>query len=193
MRTFPSGAMRGSSMDKIDPEGALSPLVLEAYCEFIRKHRPDGGNMRTDDNWQLGIPNDSYMKSLLRHVIAAWKAHRGWKTKESLKDSLCATMFNTQGMLHEILKIELEVEGYQPQQPWTNPPYNVPYVNEQGDNCTMINAATPTSTMKGRSLETEKEWLEFQRNMTASSLPSEDDWNDRVRAAPGGLTGPQYD
>ena len=102
MRTFETGATRGSDKGKIDPEAALSPLVLTAYCEFIRKHRLQGSQeAREDDNWQLGIPPTSYMKSLLRHVLEAWRVHR---YGGAMNDILFAVMFNTMGLLHERLK-----------------------------------------------------------------------------------------
>lgn len=100
-RTFQSGATREKDEGKIDPEAALSPLVLIAYCEYVRKHRlQSDGKLRGDDNWQLGIPIASYMKSLLRHVLEAWRAYR---QKEDINDALFAIMFNTMGLLHEKL------------------------------------------------------------------------------------------
>jgi len=107
MRQFQSGSMRDSDTEKIDPEAALSPLVIQAYCEYVRKHRLQGSQeARGDDNWQLGIPPSSYMKSLWRHLLEAWKYHRGYPVKGTLNDALCAIIFNAQGMLHEKLKRE---------------------------------------------------------------------------------------
>ena len=104
MRKFNTGATRGDDRDKIDPEAALSPLVLQAYCEYIRKHRvEEAGEVRNDENWQKGIPIASYMKSFLRHVLEAWRAYRN---NEPMKEALFAVMFNTMGMLHENLKRE---------------------------------------------------------------------------------------
>ena len=104
MRTFKTGATRGTDKDKIDPEAALSPLVLEAYCSYMREHRLEGpGKPRDDDDWQKGIPIASYMKSLLRHVLEAWRAYRA---NGPMNDALFAVMFNTMGMLHENLKRE---------------------------------------------------------------------------------------
>ena len=104
VRTFSTGATRNTDEGKIDPEAALSPLVLEAYCSYIREHRLQGSReARGDDNWQKGIPIASYMKSLLRHVLEAWRAYRN---NEPMKEALFAVMFNTMGMLHENLKRE---------------------------------------------------------------------------------------
>lgn len=112
IRTFATGATRNVDADRPDPEGFLSPLALEAYCEYMGRNRKQAdGSIRDSDNWQKGIPLTTYMKGLLRHVFHAWSRHRGWKVKDpkaaaSLKDDLCATIFNAQGYLHELLKEE---------------------------------------------------------------------------------------
>src|SRR5579863_9992499 len=57
VRKFESGATRNSDADRIDPEGFLSPLVIERYCEYLHKHRfLENGLIRESDNWQQGIP-----------------------------------------------------------------------------------------------------------------------------------------
>lgn len=112
VRQFSSGAIRNSAQDKPDFEGFLSPEVIDAYGQYMHKHRklPDG-SLRDSDNWQKGIPQDQYMKSLWRHLIQVWQIHRRgkaihWDTGESvdLKEALCAVIFNAMGMLHEELK-----------------------------------------------------------------------------------------
>jgi len=175
MRTFKSGAMRDGDEGKIDPEAALSPLVLEAYCSYMSRHRlQSDGKLRENDDWQKGIPLPSYMKSLLRHVLEAWRAYR---SNQPMNDALFAIMFNTMGMLHEKLKTR----------------YGVPYVNENGDNCTMVNAAAmfPIGTKTQPWLESQQEWLEFHRNMTASSLPNEASYHDLVLQGLEDQAGPQ--
>ena len=106
MRTFDTGATRGSEKDKLDYEGVISPLALKRYAEYLHKHRiQEDGNLRDSDNWQKGIPLDSYMKSLLRHVISGWINHRKYQILDvTMEDSLCAIMFNAQGYLHELEK-----------------------------------------------------------------------------------------
>ena len=103
---FDTGATR-SGGEKLDYEGFLSPLVLKKYAEYMHQHRiqPDG-SLRDSDNWQKGIPYDSYMKSLSRHFMDLWLIHRGHpkEATESLQDSLCAILFNAMGILHEIEK-----------------------------------------------------------------------------------------
>lgn len=105
MRLFDTGATRDTDESKHDPEGFLSPLVMERFMEYMSKHRIQAdGNVRDSDNWQRGIPIPVYMKSLWRHFFDVWKEHRGFPSREGIEDALCACMFNTMGMLHEILK-----------------------------------------------------------------------------------------
>jgi hypothetical protein len=114
VRAFGTGATRDLDANKLDFEGFLSPLVLERYAEHMHKARrmPDGA-IRESDNWQLGIPVPVYMKSLFRHFFSVWKLHRGLQVTEEvrgktvvkdLETELCAVLFNTSGMLHEVLK-----------------------------------------------------------------------------------------
>ncbi len=103
-RTFDTGATRDVAENKFDYEGFLSPLVLERYAEYMHKnrHREDG-TLRDSDNWQLGIPFSAYMKSKWRHFMAVWKYYRTDRLQDA-EEELCAELFNTSGMLHEILK-----------------------------------------------------------------------------------------
>lgn len=109
-RQFDTGATRDLDNTKHDPEGFLSPLVLEAYFEYMHKNRFSqiDGSIRDSDNWQLGIPRTAYMKSMWRHFFDVWKWHRGvgHKSKEPLKVALCGLMFNVMGYLFEVLKEE---------------------------------------------------------------------------------------
>lgn len=102
MRTFEGGAVRDTDEGKLDFEGALSPLVLTRFAEYMaaRREQPDG-KFRSDDNWQLGIPIDVYMKSMFRHFMSVWASHRNGGASE---EELCAVLFNAMGMLHEIIK-----------------------------------------------------------------------------------------
>lgn len=104
MREFESGATRGSDIEKLDYEGFLSPLVLKRYAEYLHKHRiQSDGQLRDADNWQKGIPIKEYMKSKARHFITTWLIHRKF-SNEDVEESLCAEIFNSMGMLFEILK-----------------------------------------------------------------------------------------
>ncbi len=112
VREFGTGATRSSQEGRIDPEGFLSPLALERYCEYLLKHQVQAdGNLRESDNWQKGMPLTSYLKGMWRHFLHAWQRHRGWvvkdpKAAENLQEDLCAIIFNAQGYLHELLKAE---------------------------------------------------------------------------------------
>jgi hypothetical protein len=103
VRTFETGATRDTNQDKLDPEGFLSHKVIIAYCEYMHSHRlQSDGRLRESDNWQKGIPRREYMKSLWRHFLDLWGAHRrvGPRARDFVTDTLCAIMFNTMGYLH---------------------------------------------------------------------------------------------
>lgn len=106
-RKFKSGATRDTEKDKLDYEGFLSPIVLKAYAEYMNKHRVQSdGKLRDSDNWQKGIPKDVYMKSGFRHFMDWWLEHRGYKSRDGIKDALCGIIFNSAGYLFELLKEE---------------------------------------------------------------------------------------
>jgi hypothetical protein len=115
MRVFDSGASRDTDVDKIDPEGALSSLVEERYCQYMKRHSYLlDGSTRPSDNWQKGWPLSVYMKSLKRHVLALWKVHRGFGVHpekgtdpQDIEEVLCAIKFNVDGYLHEVVKARL--------------------------------------------------------------------------------------
>ncbi len=176
LRTFQTGATRGSDEGKIDPEAALSPLVLEAYCSYIREHRLQGSReARSDDNWQKGIPTASYMKSLLRHVLEAWRAYRA---NEPINDALFAIMFNTMGLLHERLKSKIMNVDSVSTVKWRKPYSGEKgYKDEFGFSYYPYGKPTPTSPKPTVLPEERQEWIEFQDNMRKSSLPNEEDWN----------------
>lgn len=114
MRTFASGATRNTDTSKLDFEGFLSPLALEAFAEYMHSHRQQtDGVFRDSDNWQKGIPFDAYMKSMWRHFMDFWKLHRGLPAISpedghpiDKTEALCSILFNVQGYLHEHLKEE---------------------------------------------------------------------------------------
>jgi len=105
IRTFTSGATRDTDADKPDYEGFLSSIVLQRFGEYMNKHREQSdGQLRDSDNWQKGLPLDTYIKSGWRHFMDWWLEHRGNKSREGLEDALCALLFNVSGYLHETLK-----------------------------------------------------------------------------------------
>ena len=115
MRKFDTGATRDNDDGKLDFEGFLSPFALERFGQFMHAHRKQAdGELRDSDNWQRGIPVEAYMKSLLRHVFALWKIHRGGKATDEKgqrcdqQDELCAIVFNAMGLLDVLVKKEQE-------------------------------------------------------------------------------------
>jgi len=110
MREFASGANRNDDTDKLDFEGFLSPIVLQAYGEYMHKNRiQEDGKLRSSDNWQKGIDQNEYIKSLLRHTHDLWMENRGYESREGRIDAACGILFNTMGWLYEELKKE-EIE-----------------------------------------------------------------------------------
>ena len=109
MRVFDSGATRDSEDGKLDFDGFLSPEALLMFAEYMHKHRiqPDG-SMRDGGNWKKGIPLDAYRKSMWRHFFDVWYAmHYAGEAKASridLQDSLCALLFNIQGILDTLAR-----------------------------------------------------------------------------------------
>lgn len=111
MRQFETGATRNADLNKLDFEGFLCPLVLERYAEYMNKNRVQvDGTVRESDNWQKGIPNEAYVKSLWRHFVDVWKNHRGYKTEDDFETACCAVIFNIMGLLHEKLMAKTDVK-----------------------------------------------------------------------------------
>lgn len=115
IRQFDSGATRDTVEGKLSYIKALSPIVLQRYVKYIGKHRTQSdGSQRDWDNWKQGIPQDVYLDGLGRHEMAVWLLCHGFPAFDNhgpvtLEDSLCGIIFNTQGMLHELL-IEQQYE-----------------------------------------------------------------------------------
>jgi hypothetical protein len=112
IRTFETGATRNLDHNKIDYEGFLSPTALHAFGEYMHGKRVQAdGTLRASDNWQRGISVESYVQSMLRHMMDVWLLHRGHNPKQpetgepvDKVEALCALLFNVQGLLHETLK-----------------------------------------------------------------------------------------
>lgn len=111
IRHFGTGATRNVDVSKLDYEGFLSPLVLEAFARYMHKHRKQkDGSLRDSDNWQKGIPTQVYVKSLIRHTMDFWRLWRGGTVidpdtgeRAEAEDLACAIMFNVMGWLHEAI------------------------------------------------------------------------------------------
>ena len=105
VRKFGTGATRNDDLNQYDYEGFISPIVLQRFAAYMHKHRfQKDGKIRDSDNWQKGMPLESYMKSGWRHFHDWWMEHRGNKSREGIEDALCGLLFNVQGYLHEYIK-----------------------------------------------------------------------------------------
>lgn len=111
IRKFETGATRDTDTNKLDYEGFLSPAVLTCYAEYMHKNRiQSDGTLRDSDNWQKGIPIPQYMKSLFRHFMDVWRWNRNLSIRDTISNALCGVMFNSMGMLHELLKQEAKLD-----------------------------------------------------------------------------------
>jgi len=114
IRAFNTGATRDADTGKNDYDGFLSPLVLQAYGDYMTIHRiQSDGAVRDSDNWQKGFGDKHYdvcMKSLWRHFLDFWAIHRGYKRNDSkdgheitLIETTCAILFNVMAYMHVYL------------------------------------------------------------------------------------------
>lgn len=110
VRTFHTGATRDTSMDKLEPYGFISPIVMYRFSQYMHKHRlQKDGTMRSSDNWQKGIPVSVYIHSLIRHVLDLWMVVSGHSARfdpdvQNVEEIACAILFNVQGLLHELIQ-----------------------------------------------------------------------------------------
>ena len=123
-RQFSTGATRDTAEGKPDYDGYLSPLVLRRYAQYMTKHRVQSdGRLRASDNWQKGIPQDEYRKSLWRHMVDFLTLARGWSAPGvDVEEAVCGILFNASGWLHERLKVSeqnipAEVPMHEPSSP----------------------------------------------------------------------------
>lgn len=113
-RVFATGAVRDTDEGKMDYEGFLSVLSLEAYAAYMDVNTVMAdGTRRNSDNWQKGIPIETYRKSWFRHMFDAWKQWRGLgsDTDEGELGALCGSLFNNFGIIHERMKADPEWFG----------------------------------------------------------------------------------
>ena len=103
LTVFDTGAYRDTSKGKLDYRGALSPLVLKRYAEYVlsKAIMPDG-TFRSCGNWKKGFTKESFVESKLRHAITTWSIFEDYEDGD-IEVSLCAELFNTMGLLHEVL------------------------------------------------------------------------------------------
>lgn len=108
IRKFDTGAVRDTAEGKNDYEGYLSPLVIEAFGDYMTKHRvqPDGA-LRDSDNWQKEFGPNHYkvcISSAWRHFLDLWKEHRGFKSRDGIDEAICGLLFNIMAYYHKYLK-----------------------------------------------------------------------------------------
>lgn len=112
VRQFDTGANRDVEDGKYDYMGFLDPAVLEQFAKYMNSHRtlPDG-SVRDGSNWKKGMPLDSFMGSMLRHVFDLWLLHEGREVVRpetgksvSYDDALGGIMFNVQGYWSQHLR-----------------------------------------------------------------------------------------
>jgi hypothetical protein len=108
-RIFASGATRDTNKDKLAYDKGLSMQVLQAYMEYLGKHRlMKDGSLREWNNYKKGIPIETYRESLMRHTVDVVRKSYGLPLREemSLPELLCAVIFNASGYLFELLVAE---------------------------------------------------------------------------------------
>lgn len=112
IRDVGTGATRTADTGRYDPEGFLSPAVIERFCEYMNKHRHCAdGSIRASDNWQKGMPKSVWIKGMWRHFLHLWIRHRGHAVRDpgaaaNAQEDCCALMFGAMGYLSELLKDE---------------------------------------------------------------------------------------
>jgi len=107
IRKFETGATRDSLGAKLQYEGYFNPLVLKRFAEYMKKHQTQSdGSQRTSWNWQLNIPMEDLLDSKIRHDFDVWLHLDGYSEEatETLEESLCASIFNTMGILKQVLE-----------------------------------------------------------------------------------------
>ena len=117
MQAFGTGATRDTGTGKLDPEGFTSPKVMLQFYKYMNMNRlQSDGKLRASDNWQNGIPQSAYMKSLKRHCDDLWLEHRGVATASGIIAACCGIMFNAMGYLFEHLKRH-EIQDFDGKEP----------------------------------------------------------------------------
>jgi hypothetical protein len=109
MLRFSTGATRNRKEDELAFEGFISPLVLLSFARYMHKHRfTADGTVRDPDNWQKGMPVESYMDSMIRHVVDLWLIHRGYLklARESQLDAANGVLFNIQGIILNLMELQ---------------------------------------------------------------------------------------
>lgn len=94
---FPTGAVRDTQDGKPDFLSCLSPFAIWRFGEYMAKASEKYGA----DNWQKGIPAESYLRSIERHLLKLkMELAYGYEFEPGV-DHAAALLFNVMGLLHE--------------------------------------------------------------------------------------------
>lgn len=96
LTNFKSGAIRDSQEGKPNFYECMSPFAMWRYGEYMEKNAQKYGA----DNWTKGIPIESYMQSLERHLLKLKMELKYGYIKEE-GDHASAILFNIMGLIHE--------------------------------------------------------------------------------------------
>lgn len=109
VREFATGATRSPNADKLEYSRFFDSRVMKRLAEYMNRHRTQSnGAIREPDNWKAGIPLASYTESLHRHYQDVWLWSQGYESEmtENIEESLMAILFNSHGLMFELLKIK---------------------------------------------------------------------------------------
>ena len=95
---FDTGAQRDTQDGKPNFYECLSPFAIWRYGLYMAKASAKYGEW----NWSKGIPVESYMKSLERHLVKLKMDLLYGHEEEPGVDHAAAILFNIQGLLHEL-------------------------------------------------------------------------------------------
>jgi hypothetical protein len=94
---FATGAQRDTQDGKPNFYECLSPFAQWRYGMYMADNAVKYGA----DNWTKGIPIESYIKSLERHLLKLKMELKYGKVMERGTDHAAAILFNIQGLMHE--------------------------------------------------------------------------------------------
>jgi hypothetical protein len=103
---FATGAQRDTQDGKPNFYECLSPFAQWRYGLYMAKASAKYGTM----NWTKGIPIESYIKSLERHLLKLKMELIYGFEEEPGVDHAAAIFFNVQGLMHEQEVARLDIE-----------------------------------------------------------------------------------
>lgn len=110
-RQFKTGANRNSSNGKLDFARFLDPKVIESYAKYLLKHSHlEDGTLRDPDNWKKGMPTQTYMDGLWRHMMDVWMIHEYGESirpengeNVGVDEALNGVIFNAMGFMFNVI------------------------------------------------------------------------------------------